>query len=126
MNSLDLYENKLQARLQFGPNLVVTLKDMKNVMKHLMIMLALGFGLAACNPNETDNAVENAGQAAGNAVENAGDAAGNAAENAGEAINNAAENTQDAAQNAGENAQDAAQNAGDNAQDAAQDATDGN
>ncbi len=79
---------------------VDTLKGMKNAMKYLMIVAVLGFGLAACNPNQADNAVDNAGNAVGNAVENAGEAVNNAVDNTGNAVDNAADQTQDAAQDA--------------------------
>ncbi len=86
----------MNARLQSGKISVATVESMKNAMKYLMIAVVLGFGLAACNPNEGDNAAENAGQA----VENAGDAVGDAANDAGDAVSDAADDTQDAAQDA--------------------------
>lgn len=62
---------------------------MKNLVKYLMIAVVLGFGLAACEPNEAENAAQDAGAA----VEGA-------AEDAGETLDNAAEETEDAAEDA--------------------------
>jgi hypothetical protein len=69
---------------------------MKNLTKYLMIALLLGFGLVACEPNEAENTVEDAGAA----VEGA-------AEDTGEALNDAAEGTEDAADEAVEETEDA-------------------
>ena len=91
---------QMHARLQSEKTSVDTLAGMKNLMKYLMIVAILGFGLAACNPNETDNAAEDAGQAVENAADNVGDAVGDAADNAGDAVGDAADDTQDAAQDA--------------------------
>lgn len=90
----------MHARLQSEKTSVATLKGMKNAMKYLMIAAVLGFGLVACEPNEADNAVENAGDAVGNAVENTGEAVNDAVDNTGEAVNDAGDATQDAAQDA--------------------------
>lgn len=73
---------------------------MTNFVKYLMVALVLGFGLAACEPNEAENAAENAGQAVENAAENTGEAVDDAADNAGEAVNEVGEDTQDAAEDA--------------------------
>lgn len=69
---------------------------MKNLVKYLMIALVLSFGLAACEPEEAENAVEDAGAA----VEGA-------AEDTGEALDDAAEDTEDAAGDAVDEAEDA-------------------
>ncbi len=69
---------------------------MTNFVKYLMVALVLGFGLAACEPNEADNAAENAGQAVENAAEDTSDAVGDAVDNTGDAVDDAADETQDA------------------------------
>jgi len=87
--------NRLDARLHFVLLGAATLKGMKNLAKYLMIALVLGFGLAACEPNEAENAVEDTGAA----VEGA-------AEDAGETLDDAAEGTEDAASDAVEEVED--------------------
>ncbi len=74
---------------------VATLKAMKNLTKYLMIVLVLGFGLAACEPNETEDAVEDAGTAVEDTVEDAGSTLEGAAEDAGDATEDAAEDATD-------------------------------
>lgn len=73
---------------------------MTKFVKYLMIVLVLGCGLAACEPNEAENAAQNAGQAVDDAAENAGEAVDNAADSAGEAVDDAVEDTRDAAEDA--------------------------
>lgn len=73
---------------------------MKNLMKYLMIAAVLGFGLAACEPNEADDAASDAGAAVEETVEDAGAAVEDAAENTGEAVEGAADDAQNAAEDA--------------------------
>ncbi len=91
---------KLNAGLQFPFFAPATLDVMTNFVKYLMVAVVLSFGLAACEPNEAENAGENAGQAVENAAEDTGEAVDEAADNAGEAVNEAAEDTEDAAEDA--------------------------
>ncbi len=56
-------------------------------MKYLMIAAVLGFGLAACEPNEADDAASDAGAT----VEDAGDTVQDAADDAGDAVQGAAD-----------------------------------
>ncbi len=74
---------------------IATLKAMKNLTKYLLIVLVLGFGLAACEPNEAEDAVEDAGAAVEDTVEDAGSAVEGAAEDAGDATEDAAEDATD-------------------------------
>ncbi len=62
---------------------------MKNLMKYLMIASVLTFGLAACEPNEADDAASDAGAAVEETVEDAGAAVEDAAEDTGEAVEGA-------------------------------------
>ncbi len=73
---------------------------MKNFTKYLMIAAVLGFGLAACEPNEADDAASDAGAAVQETVEDAGTAVEGAAEDAGDAVSGAADDAQDAAEDA--------------------------
>lgn len=70
---------------------------MKNFLKYIMIASVLAFGLAACDPNEADDAASDAGAAVQDTVEDAGDAVQGAADDAGDAVQGAADDTQDAA-----------------------------
>ena len=62
---------------------------MKNLMKYLMIASVLTIGLAACEPNEAEDAASDAGAAVEESVEDAGAAVEGAAEDAGEAAEDA-------------------------------------
>lgn len=68
---------------------------MTNFVKYLMIALILGFGLAACEPNEAEDAAGDAGAAVEETAEDAGAAVEEGAENAGEAVDDAAEDATD-------------------------------
>lgn len=95
----------MNARVHFVFSAAATLNLMKNLLKYLMIALVLGFGLAACEPNE--GAAEDAGAAVEGAAEDAGTAVEGATEDAGEALDNAADTTEDAASDAVEETEDA-------------------
>ena len=73
---------------------------MNNLLRTLMVLLLLGFGLVACEPNEAENAAESAGQAVEDAVQGTGEALENAADNVGDAAEDAAQETEDAAEDA--------------------------
>ncbi len=64
-------------------------------MKYLMIALVLGFGLAACEPEEAENAVEDAGTAVEGAAEDTGEALDGAAEGAEDTATDAVDEVED-------------------------------
>lgn len=81
---------------------------MNTFMRYLMLAAVLGFGLAACEPNQpgTTTTTQDAGQAVETTTEDAGQAVDDAAQDVGQGLDDALDNAEDAGQNTNETTPD--------------------